>query len=82
MKFSIKDFFSKCEQIRSFLRICLHFTASCGFAYISVFDVSVLKCFTILISVKISFDEFIIKHHLFCLEKTIFKALHKNEVFH
>ena len=24
MKFSIKDFFSKCEQIRSFLRICSH----------------------------------------------------------
>ena len=24
MKFSIKDFFSKCDQIRSFLRICSH----------------------------------------------------------
>ena len=24
MKFSIKDFFSKCDQIRSFLRIWLH----------------------------------------------------------
>ena len=24
MKFSVKDFFSKCEQIRSFLRICSH----------------------------------------------------------
>ena len=24
MKFSNKDFFSKCEQIRSFLRICSH----------------------------------------------------------
>ena len=24
MKFSIKDFFSKCNQIRSFLRICSH----------------------------------------------------------
>ena len=24
MKFSIKDFFSKCEQIRTFLRICSH----------------------------------------------------------
>ena len=24
MKFCIKDFFSKCEQIRSFLRICSH----------------------------------------------------------
>ena len=24
MKFSIKDFFSKCDQIRSFLRICAH----------------------------------------------------------
>ena len=24
MKFSIKDFFSKCDQIRSFLRFCLH----------------------------------------------------------
>ena len=23
-KFSIKDFFSKCDQIRSLLRICLH----------------------------------------------------------
>ena len=27
MKFSIKDFFSKCDQIRSFLRICSHFPA-------------------------------------------------------
>ena len=24
MKFSIKDFFRKCDQIRSFLRICSH----------------------------------------------------------
>ena len=24
MKFAIKDFFSKCDQIRSFLRICSH----------------------------------------------------------
>ena len=24
MKFSIKDFYSKCDQIRSFLRIWLH----------------------------------------------------------
>ena len=24
MKISIKDFFSKCDQIRSFLRICQH----------------------------------------------------------
>ena len=24
MKFSIKNFFSKCDQIRSFLRICSH----------------------------------------------------------
>ena len=24
MKFSIKDFFSKCDQIRSFLQICSH----------------------------------------------------------
>ena len=24
MKFSIKDFFSKCDQIHSFLRICSH----------------------------------------------------------
>ena len=24
MKFSIKDFFSKCDEIRSFLRICSH----------------------------------------------------------
>ena len=24
MKFLIKDFFSKCDQIRSFLRICSH----------------------------------------------------------
>ena len=24
MKFSVKDFFSKCDQIRSFLRIWLH----------------------------------------------------------
>ena len=24
MKFSIKDFFSKCDQIRGFLRICSH----------------------------------------------------------
>ena len=24
MKFSIKDFFSKCDQIRSFLHICTH----------------------------------------------------------
>ena len=26
MKFSIKDFFSKCDQIRSFLRILFKFT--------------------------------------------------------
>ena len=24
MKFSIKDFFGKCDQMRSFLRICSH----------------------------------------------------------
>ena len=24
MKFSVKDFFSKCDQIRSYLRICSH----------------------------------------------------------
>ena len=24
MKFSIKDFLSKCEQIRDFLRVCSH----------------------------------------------------------
>ena len=28
MKFSIKDFFSNCEQIRSFLRIFLDFPKS------------------------------------------------------
>ena len=26
LKFSVKDFFSKCDQIRSKLRICLHLT--------------------------------------------------------
>ena len=29
MKFSIKDFFSKCDQIRSFLRIWSHLLKKC-----------------------------------------------------
>ena len=29
MKFSIKDFFSKCDQIRSFLRISPHLLKKC-----------------------------------------------------
>ena len=29
MKFSIKDFFSKCEQIRSYLRIWSHLLTKC-----------------------------------------------------
>ena len=34
MKFSIEDFFSKCDQIRSKLRIWSHLLVNCGFGHI------------------------------------------------
>ena len=38
MKFSIKDFFSNCEQIRSFLRIFLYFPKSSWTENLSLFQ--------------------------------------------
>ena len=45
MKFSIKDFFSKCDQIRSFLRIWLHLLKKSlmeNFIFCAVFVVSLV----------------------------------------
>ena len=45
MKFSIKDFFSKCDQIRSFLRIWLHLLNKSlmeNFIFCAVFGILIL----------------------------------------
>ena len=49
MKFSIKDYFSKCDQIRSFLRIWSHLLQKSlmeNFIFCAVIRNTALKCFT------------------------------------
>ena len=61
MKFSIEDFFSKCGQIRSFLRICLHLLKkslmkifiSCAVKYFTrVFLISITQKYCLSTSVR------------------------------
>ena len=69
MTFSVKDFFSKCEQIWSFLRICLHllmkfFTEDTIFCAVGIYELAL----TILnkwkkLRKKLCFTEFSTKIH-------------------
>ena len=72
MKFSIKDFFSKCDQIRSFLRIWSHllkkslmknFIFLCSVAKICILHVWMGSEFAFVVFLLLNLDKDILKDH-------------------
>ena len=63
MKFSIKDFFSKCEQIRSFLRIWSYLLKkslmeNLLFCTVDIFVLDIIKCINLHDSKKLLYQDF------------------------